>query len=107
MAGHSDLLCGCVSTADKEIYDQLFEYRIMFTAPLNATDCALLLRSLRTLHLRMARHCESAMEIAHFLTEQPAVLRVNYPGLESHPQHEIAKRIMKVCELFLLWSLGH
>ncbi|GFO32756.1 cystathionine gamma-lyase [Plakobranchus ocellatus] len=62
--------------------------------PKSPHDASLLLRGLRTLPLRMKRHSETALEVARYLDQHPKVERVNYPGLESHPQHEIAKRQM-------------
>ncbi|RMG81022.1 MAG: cystathionine gamma-synthase, partial [Chloroflexi bacterium] len=58
-------------------------------------DCFLVLRGIKTLSVRMERHCENAMKIARFLEDHPAVKYVYYPGLESHPQHELAKRQMR------------
>ena len=58
-------------------------------------DCFFLLRSTKTLHVRMDRHCANAMAIAQWLSKHPKVERVIYPGLPSHPQHEIAKRQMR------------
>ncbi|MGZ5186814.1 MAG: trans-sulfuration enzyme family protein, partial [Caldimonas sp.] len=57
-------------------------------------DSFLVLRGVKTLALRMERHCASALELAHWLEEQPRVTRVHYPGLASHPQHELARRQM-------------
>jgi cystathionine gamma-lyase len=57
-------------------------------------DCFLVLRGLKTLHVRMERHAENAMQVASFLESHPRVSRVIYPGLESHPQYELAKKQM-------------
>jgi len=62
---------------------------------MNPFDSFLLLRSLKTLAVRMERHCENAMQIASFLDSQQAIEKVIYPGLESHPHHEIANKQMK------------
>jgi cystathionine beta-lyase/cystathionine gamma-synthase len=58
-------------------------------------DCFLTLRGLRTLALRMDAHCRNGLQVAQFLADHPAVAEVNYPGLESHPQHMLARRQMK------------
>jgi cystathionine beta-lyase/cystathionine gamma-synthase len=58
-------------------------------------DCFLTLRGIKTLSLRMAAHCQNAMKVAQFLADHPAVSEVIYPGLDSHPQYELARRQMK------------
>ena len=66
---------------------------------MNPFDSFLLLRSLKTLSVRMERHCTNAQEIANLLESHQAIGKVNYPGLESHPQHDIAKKQMKGLEV--------
>jgi cystathionine gamma-lyase len=60
-----------------------------------AMDCFLMLRSTKTLHVRMQRHCENAAGVARFLAQHPRIEKVIYPGLESHPQHALAKSQMR------------
>lgn len=94
LGGHSDLCFGAVvtSTALKE---QIYELAINYGGSLNAFDCYLIERSLKTLALRMERHNENALILANFLQQLPEVQEVYYPGLISHPGHEIAKAQMR------------
>ena len=94
LGGHSDLCCGAVASS-KEIIDRVRKASASYGTSLNAQDCALLERSLLTLELRVMRQSENAMKIARALDEHPAISTVNYPGLEDHPQHEIAKKQMR------------
>ena len=94
LGGHSDVVMGALATDNKEIADEI--YRIQnssggITAPM---DSFLVLRGLKTLHLRMERHCENGKKIAHFLKDHPKVENVYWPGFESHPNHAIAKKQM-------------
>jgi len=93
LSGHGDLLAGAV-VGDSQTMDRvrLFGVKDMTGSCLSAFDTHLVLRGLKTLQLRMDRHCSSAMEIAHFLEEHPAVERVRYPGLASDPGHAVMKR---------------
>lgn len=96
LAGHSDILAGCVVFKKQEHFNKLESHRIGFCAPLDPANCSLLLRSLRTLSIRIQRHNENAQAVAEFLEGHSKVKRVFYPGLKSHPQHELAKKQMKV-----------
>ena len=96
MGGHSDIMAGCVVFKNAQHHRSVYLYRIEFTAPLDPMSCYNLLRSLRTLHVRMERHNENALAVARYLENQAKVKRVLYPGLESHPDHKLAKSIMKV-----------
>lgn len=93
--GHSDVVMGAVVTSDKAIAERLgFLQNALGTVP-SPFDCYLAIRGIRTLHLRMREHQTNAMAVATFLSEHPKVESVIYPGLASHPQHELAKRQMK------------
>jgi cystathionine gamma-lyase len=94
LGGHSDVVGGALITNDTEKYEFLKHIQNSVGAIPSPWDCFLVLRSLKTLHLRMERHQENAGMIAKFLEAHPQAERVIYPGLASHPQHEIAKKQM-------------
>jgi cystathionine gamma-synthase len=94
LGGHSDIIGGFVATNDPTVAERLLFLQKSLGAVPGPFDCWLVLRGLKTLAVRMERHCESARRIAERLAEHPAVERVLYPGLESHPGHEIAGRQM-------------
>lgn len=75
--------------------EQLRTYATMLGAMLGPFDAYLITRGLKTLTLRMERHCNNALRVARFLEEHPAVERVHYPGLPNHPQHKLATRLLK------------
>ncbi len=91
--GHGDVIGGVV-VGRKEYVEPIRESHIHFGGIMAPFDAYLVLRGLKTLHLRMARHSENAMKVAQFLEQHPKIERVFYPGLPSHPQHEIAKKQM-------------
>ena len=91
LGGHSDLCAGVVVAKDAELGKQLHFLQNSTGAILPPQDCWLLIRSLKTLPLRMARHSVSALEVAHWLQRQPQVEKVYYPGLVDHPGHELSK----------------
>jgi len=94
--GHSDLVGGVVVVGkNKELADQIAFLQNSVGAIAGAFDSFLVLRSLKTLALRMERHCANALEIARWLEEQPQVKSVMYPGLKSHPQHDLARTQMR------------
>jgi cystathionine gamma-lyase len=94
--GHSDLVGGVVVAGDnKELADQIAFLQNSVGAIAGAFDSFLVLRSLKTLPLRMERHCSNALEIARWLEEQPEVKSVRYPGLKSHAQHDLARQQMR------------
>jgi cystathionine beta-lyase/cystathionine gamma-synthase len=94
LSGHNQLIGGVVITNRKDIYDDLKFVQKTIGAVPSPFDCWLALLGVKTLHLRMARHAESAQAVAEFLENHPKVARVSYPGLPSHPQHDIAKAQM-------------
>jgi cystathionine gamma-lyase len=92
--GHSDVVGGAVVTADAALHDRLKFLQNAVGGVPSPFDAFLVLRGLKTLHLRMARHAENAAALARFLEGHPQVERVIYPGLPSHPQHALAARQM-------------
>ncbi len=92
--GHSDLNCGAVAGA-APLMASVRERAVNFGGTLNTYDCFLLERGMKTLALRMAKHNENAMAVAEFLAARPGVSAVHYPGLPSHPGHDVAKRQMR------------
>ena len=93
MGGHSDIIAGAVAGPTKLI-EKIWKASLIFGAVLSPFDSWLLLRGLRTLPIRVERHNQTALAIARFLEGHPRVRVVNYPGLESHPQHELARQQM-------------
>lgn len=96
--GHSDIIGG-IAVAGKEAHQRQWCEQLAFLqnavgAIAGPFDSFLALRGIKTLALRVERHCENALELAHWLESQPEVARVHYPGLRSHPQHELARRQM-------------
>ena len=93
--GHSDSIGGvAVVGADTALQDRLAYLQNAVGAISGPFDCFLILRGIKTLALRMERHCANALAIAQFLEKHPKIERVYYPGLESHPQHALARRQM-------------
>ena len=94
--GHSDMIGGVtVIGENKELGDRMWFLQNSVGAIQGAFDSFLVLRSLKTLALRMERHCANALELARWLEEQPQVEKVIYPGLKSHPQHDLARTQMR------------
>lgn len=95
LGGHGDLVAGMVlgrAEAIKEV--RMVGVKDMTGSVMSPFNAMLVMRGLKTLQLRMARHCESGLRVARWLEAQPSVATVYYPGLESHPQHDLAKRQM-------------
>ncbi|HET6414057.1 MAG TPA: cystathionine gamma-synthase [Anaeromyxobacter sp.] len=92
--GHSDVIGGAVVVKDDALAERLRFLQNAVGAVPSPMDCFLILRGLKTLPVRMARHSENALHLARFLESHPQVERVTYPGLPSHPQHELAGRQM-------------
>ncbi len=95
IGGHSDVVGGAIMTRDKALYDQLKFLQNAAGAVPGPMDCFLTLRGIKTLPIRMERHSANGLQVARFLDDHPAVVEVYYPGLDSHPQHELAKRQMR------------
>ncbi|KAB1160329.1 cystathionine gamma-synthase [Tenacibaculum aiptasiae] len=94
LGGHSDLVMGALMVKDAELAKELHFIQFAAGAIAGPMDSFLALRGVKTLHLRMQRHCENGKAVAEFLNAHPKVSDVYYPGLESHPNHEIAKKQM-------------
>jgi cystathionine beta-lyase/cystathionine gamma-synthase len=94
IGGHSDVVLGFVATNDPTIAERLYFLQKTLGAIPGPFDCWLALRGVKTLAVRMRAHCENARRVAEFLHAHPSVEKVLYPGLESHPGHEIAARQM-------------
>jgi cystathionine beta-lyase/cystathionine gamma-synthase len=95
LGGHGDTTAGVVISARNTLAEQLRMYATMLGAMLGPFDSYLTTRGLKTLALRMERHCNNAMQVAHFLQGHVAVERVHYPGLPNHPQHDLATRLLR------------
>jgi cystathionine gamma-synthase len=95
LGGHSDVIGGFVATNDPTIAERLYFLQKSLGAVPGPFDCWLVLRGVRTLALRMERHCENARRVVAWLSAQEGVERVLYPGLADHPGHEIATRQMR------------
>ena len=123
--GHSDVVGGALVVRDGELADRIRFHQNAIGGVAGPFDSWLVLRGLRTLALRMERHCDNAEAVVSFLSSHPAVAEVIYPGLDSHPGHEVASRQMRryggivsfrvaageqkaldVCDATELWTLG-
>src|SRR5213595_2829862 len=94
--GHSDMVGGVIVVGEnKELADQVAFLQNSVGAIAGAFDSFLVMRGLKTLALRMERHCSNALEIARWLEEQTEIKSVHYPGLKSHPQHDLARQQMR------------
>ena len=96
IGGHSDVVGGAIMTNNDELEQRLRFHQNAVGAVPSPFDCWLLLRGIKTLALRVDRHCSNAMEVAAALEKNKAVVRVHYPGLASHPGHAIAARQMRM-----------
>ncbi|RZJ68094.1 MAG: cystathionine gamma-synthase [Flavobacterium sp.] len=94
LGGHSDVIAGALIVKDEQLGEQLHFQQFATGATLGPMDSFLVLRGIKTLHLRVQRHCENGEKVTAFLANHPKVKTVFYPGLESHPFHEIAKKQM-------------
>ncbi len=108
--GHSDVVGGAAATNDEKLYNELKFLQNAVGGVPSPMDSFLVMRGLKTLHVRMERHARNAMEVAQFLCAHPRVERVIYPGLPSHPQHDLARRQMAgfggMLTFFLRGGLG-
>lgn len=94
LGGHSDVILGALVVRDAALAERLSFIQNASGAVCGPLDAFLVLRGIKTLHVRMQRHCENGEKIARFLADHPTVDRVYWPGFESHPNHEVAKRQM-------------
>ena len=95
LGGHSDVIGGFIATNDDALAERLYFLQKSLGAVPGPFDAWLVLRGIKTLAVRMRQHCENARRVAEFLDGHPAVERVLYPGLPSHPGHELARRQMR------------
>ncbi|MFD0977387.1 cystathionine gamma-synthase [Salinimicrobium gaetbulicola] len=94
LGGHSDVVMGSLVVKDKALAEKLYFIQNASGAICGPMDSFLVLRGLKTLHVRMQRHCENGAAVANFLKSHPRVDKVYWPGFEDHPNHEIAKKQM-------------
>lgn len=95
LGGHSDVVMGALMLNDEKLYEKLYFIQYAGGAIAGPMDSFLCLRGIKTLHVRMQRHCENGRAVAEYLNTHPKVEKVFWPGLESHPNHDIAKKQMK------------
>jgi cystathionine beta-lyase/cystathionine gamma-synthase len=95
LGGHSDVIQGALMMNDPAIREQLYFIQKSSGAVPGPMDCFLVLRGIKTLHLRMQRHCENGRAIAHYLRAHPKVARVYWCGFEDHPHHAVARQQMR------------
>lgn len=95
LGGHSDVIHGCLMMNDEKLRDQLYFIQKSCGAVPGPQDCFLILRGLKTLHLRMERHCENGEKVAHFLRQHPKVANVYWCGFEDHPGYKVARKQMR------------
>jgi cystathionine beta-lyase len=94
LGGHSDVVMGALVTSNKSIADEMYRIQNSSGAVCGPMDSFLVLRGIKTLHLRVQRHCENGEKVAHFLNNHPAVDKVYWPGFTTHPNHDVAKSQM-------------
>lgn len=95
LGGHSDVVMGALIVKDKDLADKLYFIQNASGAICGPQDSFLVLRGIKTLHVRMQRHCENGKAIAKYLSSHPKIENVYWPGFEDHPNHSIAKKQMK------------
>lgn len=95
LGGHSDIMMGALVVNNTLLAEQIHFMQFAAGAIPSPMDCFLALRGIKTLHVRMQRHCENGLEVAKFLQQHPKVGKVFYPGFTSHPNHQIAKKQMR------------
>ncbi|MBS0289954.1 MAG: cystathionine gamma-synthase [Proteobacteria bacterium] len=95
IGGHSDVLGGALILNDQTLAEQLYFLQNAQGGVPGPMDCFLLIRSLKTLHVRMQAHCDNALKLAEFLQNHPKISKVIYPGLTNHPQHQLAAQQMR------------
>ena len=95
ISGHGDSTAGVAISSKNSFLRQMRAHAPLLGAALGPFESYLVMRGLKTLALRMERHCANALQVAQFLQEHPAVERVHYPGLANHPQHELASKLLR------------
>lgn len=95
LGGHSDVVMGALVCSDENIAKEIYRIQNSSGAITSPMDAFLVLRGIKTLHIRMQRHCENGKQVAEFLKAHPKVDKVYWPGFEDHPNHEIAKAQMR------------
>ncbi len=95
LGGHSDVVMGALIVNDDKLHEQLYFILNSCGANPGPMDSWLVLRGLKTLHLRMERHCDNGRKVAHFLKSHPKIDKIYWPGFPDHPNHEVAKKQMK------------
>ncbi len=95
LGGHSDVVMGALATNDATLAQRLAFIQNASGAVAGPQDCFLVLRGIKTLHIRMQRHCENGRAVVHFLANHPKVSKVYWPGLEDHRNHQIARQQMR------------
>ncbi|WP_299520706.1 cystathionine gamma-synthase [Winogradskyella sp.] len=95
LGGHSDVVMGALVVKDKDLADKLYFIQNASGAVCGPQDSFLVLRGIKTLHIRMQRHCENGKAVAEYLASHPKIGKVYWPGFESHPNHDVAKSQMK------------
>ena len=95
LGGHSDVVMGALVTSDDEIAKEMYRIQNSSGAVTGPMDSFLVLRGIKTLHLRVQRHCENGEKVANFLKNHPKIDKVYWPGFESHPNHDVAKKQMR------------
>ncbi|PPL02398.1 cystathionine gamma-synthase [Parapedobacter indicus] len=95
IGGHSDVVMGALVMNDKALYDQLFFYYNACGGTPGPQDSFLVLRGIKTLHLRMKAHCENGRRVAEYLKDHPRIETIYWPGFETHPGHNIARKQMR------------
>lgn len=95
LGGHSDVVMGALIVNDEDLYKQLWFYYNACGGTPGPQDSFLVLRGIKTLHLRMKAHCENGRKVAEYLKNHPKIEKIYWPGFEDHPGHEVAKKQMK------------
>ena len=95
LSGHSDVVMGALATNDDQLAEDLAFIQKSCGAVSGPQDCFLVLRGIKTLHLRMQRHCENGQKVAKYLANHPKIGKVYWPGFENHPNHKVAKAQMR------------
>jgi len=95
LGGHSDVVMGALVTSDENLANEIYRIQNSSGAVCGPQDAFLVLRGIKTLHLRVQRHCENGKKVAHFLKTHPKIDKVYWPGFENHPNHHVAKTQMR------------